>query len=152
MQLAGSIGDIVCCVCAPLSVTRHRLSPLLQPIKNIFFSPKKSAVAPPCIAVSPAQAAADAAADDDHDSDADAASVSSMDSVDERALDELEAFDEGENPFAFMNQCIPKRPKSNALCRPTASPAPLPRLTVVLDLDETLVHAKTEPMQGSDIR
>ncbi len=75
-------------------VTRYaRLSPLLQPIKNIFFSPKKAALASSgAVAASPAQRAADAAADagagaDDDDDE----SVSTMDSVDRHALDELEA-------------------------------------------------------------
>jgi len=75
-----------------------------------------------------------------------------MDSVDARALDELEECDEEGNPFTFMCQCSTKRPKRHVDYQPARAGAALPRLTVVLDLDETLVHAKTEPMQGSDIR
>jgi hypothetical protein len=71
-----------------------RLSPLLQPIKNMFFSPKKPAApSTPSVAASPAISAAQAAADaaaEDGGADSDDASVSTMDSVDGRALDDLE--------------------------------------------------------------
>lgn len=78
--------------------------------------------------------------------------MSTMDSVDRHALDELEEYDEDGNPFTFMCQCMTKRPKRAMESLASVPGASLPRLTVVLDLDETLVHAKTEPIQGSDIR
>jgi hypothetical protein len=73
------------------------LSPLLQPIKNIFFSPKKAAPATPM-----AQAAADAAADGGGSDDDDDASVSTMDSVDARALDDLEVSCRGYNGLLVL--------------------------------------------------
>ena len=77
----------------------------------MFFSPQKSAApSTPSVAASPAISAAQAAADaaaEDGGADSDDASVSTMDSVDGKALDDLEVsglFDQGFRVLFFW-QC-----------------------------------------------
>jgi CTD small phosphatase-like protein 2 len=54
------------------------------------------------------------------------------------------------DPFKFVAMLPPKKPiRPSAYCLPAKRPD-APPVTLVLDLDETLVHCSTDPMQGAD--
>jgi CTD small phosphatase-like protein 2 len=58
--------------------------------------------------------------------------------------------DEEFDPFKFVACLPPKKPiRSSAYCLPPKRPD-TPPITLVLDLDETLVHCSTDPMPGTD--
>lgn len=66
------------------------------------------------------------------------------------ALLACEYEDEDEfDPFKFVAMLPPKKPIRSQFCLPPKK-ANAPPVTLVLDLDETLVHCSTDPMQGAD--
>lgn len=74
--------------------------------------------------------------------------VVEQESYDEGEEDDLEVFD----PYLFI-ATLPPLPLEYKE-RPVALPAKTdahPKLTLVLDLDETLVHCSTEPMKGAEL-
>jgi len=76
--------------------------------------------------------------------------------IEEETEDEVEQFEEEEeeefDPFAFIASLPPLKPEF--LNRPVALPSKRhrnPDITLVLDLDETLVHCSTEPIDRAQL-
>eukprot|EP01089_Gocevia_fonbrunei_P018052 TRINITY_DN6028_c0_g1_i1.p1 TRINITY_DN6028_c0_g1~~TRINITY_DN6028_c0_g1_i1.p1 ORF type:complete len:351 (+),score=32.73 TRINITY_DN6028_c0_g1_i1:78-1130(+) len=68
----------------------------------------------------------------------------------EETRDETPEVVEEFDPYLFIRN-LPPRPKLHMSCVLPPKPHNSPKITLVLDLDETLVHASTEPLEDADI-
>jgi CTD small phosphatase-like protein 2 len=93
----------------------------------------------------PEQAGAEDSGDED--------GVEDMDMEEEEEEEEgyVPVVDEAYDPYVFIRRVAPLARQSPTACVLGPKCAGTPRVTLVLDLDETLVHASTEPVANPDI-